>query len=164
MLVNIKQPAYSIPATPEAIALLIRGTLKVQELVKLYGYVSINFDFIPQYEELSHVIENVTINYRLEDKSIVIVSANYETLNWQEYFFKPSLHFMARMIERGFDLNVLVATYMYILKAEIHDGQEIEVDCTSASLIFAKYKNTYKLISGWGGSRVKSYEVLKTSA
>lgn len=162
--IKTNPPLYSITSTPELIALFIKGTLKVQDIVRLYGYVSLNYDKIPQYEELNHTVENVIINYRLEDKCIIIVSANYEKLNWQEHFFKPSLHFMARLIERALDLNIFIPMYKYIINNDITDGQEIEVDCLSTSIVFVKYQNTYKLISGWGGSRNKPYEDLKTSA
>lgn len=159
MQIKTKQPSLSIPSTPELIVLFIKGTLKVQDIVKLYGYVSLNYAVIPQYEELKQVIDNVTINFILEGMSIKIVSANYEILNWQNYFFKPSLHFMARLIENNFDLNIFVPLYKYIQTNELTDGEEIEVDCRSSSIVFVKYHNTYKLITAWRGSRNKVFSM-----
>lgn len=144
---------YKIPATPECTALFVRGTIKVQDIVHLYSYVVKNS--IEEFIEQKHVIGKLTINYRLIGKEILIESANYETSNRYDFYFKPSLHFMARMIERSFDLNILVVMYQYILKNNINDSQEIEISSDS-SIIFVKYNNVIKLVSGWPGDRYAS--------
>lgn len=154
MRISVNPLRYSMPATPEAIALLVRGTLKVQEIVSLYSYV--NKNSLEEFIDQKHIIENVTINFSIIGNEIQIKSANYEKSNRYDNFFKLSLHFMSRLIERGFDLNILVAIYQYVMQIEIVNGQEIEMNSKHSTACFVKYDKTVKLLTGWPGSREAS--------
>lgn len=151
MKINVSPPKYSIPATPEALVLFIKGTIKVQELVMLYAHVASSD--INDGVEKSHAIENVTINYKVEGNQIIIISANFIKANRYDRYYKMSIHFLARLVERGFDFNIFIPIYKYVQMHDIEDGTEIELISQYVSAVFVKYDNTIKLLSGWPGSR-----------
>lgn len=155
MKLKVKSLKYKIPCTTEAIVLFVRGTIKVQDVVKLYSFVSKNS--IEEYIDHKFVVDNLTICFQLIGKEIIIKSANYIKANRYDFYFQPSLHFMARMVERSFDLGVLVHMYQYINKNidSIENGSEIEISSES-SIVFVKYDKTIKLVSGWPGYRYAS--------
>ncbi len=151
MRIKVSAPKYLMPATAIALVLLIRGTLKVQEIVSLYSYVNKN-DLEESIEHV-YIVENVTIKFVINGNKIFIISANFEKPNHYEKFFKLSLHFMEKLIERTFDLNILVTIYQYVMKTEIIDGQEIEMNIMHSTACIVKYDKTVKLITGWAGTR-----------
>lgn len=153
MKIFTKTPSFSIPATTTALVLFIKGTIKLQEIVQLYAHVSNNK--IEQYTDQEYVVGNLKIQFRLEEEKILIQSANFEKPNMHEKYYNPSIHFLSRMLERELDFNIFIPLYKYVIKFEdiISNGTEIEIASPNASIVFVKYENTVKLLTGWPGSR-----------
>lgn len=160
---KVSTPKFSIPSTPEAVVLFVRGTTKVQDIVKLYGHVAMHkLDDIIEHKFEN---ENLTMFFRKEGREVIITNANYIVSNRYEIHFKPSIHFLSRMVERGFDMNVFIPLYQFVSTQKINDEEVIELDTGKTTIVFVKYDKTIKLLTAWPGSRDNEpHEDLRTSA
>ncbi|WP_418181300.1 hypothetical protein ACNSOL_12395 (plasmid) [Aliarcobacter lanthieri] len=147
--VSAKIPSYKIPPTNELVLLFSKEIIKVVDLFDVYRYVLKN-----NLENGQYTIKTTNTNttFELVDTTISIINSFYSKAEIKdEDIFKPTFHFLIQLLERAFDLNLLVQMYQY-LKENDTKGK-VELTTTKGTIVFEKNSNIVSLLTGWKGIR-----------
>ncbi|MEV9477904.1 hypothetical protein ACOTVS_10595 [Aliarcobacter butzleri] len=147
--VSAKAPLYEIPPTKELVLLFAKEIIKVVDIIEIYAYVSKNNLMNGQYTIKT---SNTNTTFVLDEMSIFIINAFYSKNELKiKDIFKPSFHFLTQLLERTFDLNLLVQMYQYLKSNDIKG--KVELTTHKGSIVFEKDLNIVTLLTGWKGVR-----------
>lgn len=109
------------------------------------------------------IMDRIKIDYKIYDDSIVVEDISIPQ-KWQGNSDKLSFvmtdHFLEQIFERklnAFDWSILCNVYKDVIQGNHEIGQDIEKCNKKSTIIYSLAKECIVLITGWNGSRNKSY-------
>lgn len=151
-MLKAKPPVMKIQADDYFMLLILQRKVSLMSVIHAYGLIVNNRD--KYYTNEFIVFNNRKFEFSIVENSIIFHNAWKlgDITESYSYTMFPTQHCLISMMNRNFDLSILVVIYSLVKNNEL-SSKKCELSIDIATVIFEVENDTIRLITGWKGER-----------